>query len=82
MKDETSRIKEVCPEIYSEKLVNYLFFDFYTKNEYFRENLNISRNTASKYLNLLVEHGILIVEKVGKQKIYKNTYLYNLIDNW
>ncbi|MGI6714493.1 MAG: Fic family protein [Bacilli bacterium] len=82
MKDATKRIKELCPEIYSENLVNYLFFDFYTKNEYFRENLNISRNTASKYLNLLVQYGILIVEKVGKQKIYKNTYLYNLMSNW
>lgn len=82
MKDVTSRIKEACPEIYSEKLINYLFFDFYTKNELFRENLGVSRNTASKYLNLLVDHGILIVEKVGKQKIYKNTYLYSLINNW
>jgi len=82
MDDAAKKIKELCPEIYSEKLVNYLFFDFYTKNEYFRENLNVSRNTASKYLNLLVEKGILVVEQVGKQKVYKNTYLYNLIKNW
>ncbi|HPX71733.1 MAG TPA: Fic family protein [Acholeplasmataceae bacterium] len=82
MDDAAKKIKELCPEIYSEKLVTYLFFDFYTKNEYFRENLNVSRNTASKYLNLLVEKGILVVEQVGKQKVYKNTYLYNLIKNW
>jgi Fic family protein len=82
MEDAAEKIKEFCPEIYSEKLVNYLFYDFYTTNEYFRESLNISRNTASKYLNLLVEKGVLVVEQVGKQKIYKNAYLYNLIKNW
>ncbi len=82
MNDAKVRIKETCPEIYSEELVNYLFLDFYTKNEFFRESLNISRNTASKYLNLLVEKGILAVEKIGKYKIYKNTYLYNLIKKW
>jgi predicted transcriptional regulator len=62
--------------------MNYLFYDFYTKNEYFRDALGISRNTASKYLNLLVDKGFLIEEKVGKEKLYKNVYLYSLIDKW
>lgn len=82
MKICAEEIKERCPKIYSEELVNYLFYDFYTKNEYIREELNISRNTASKYLNELEAAGILISESIGKEKIYKNSFLYELIKNW
>jgi hypothetical protein len=63
-------------------LVNYLFYDFYTKNEYFKSELKISRNTASKYLHQLTEIGVLIEVRVGKEKIYKNSYLYELIKEW
>lgn len=73
---------EKLPKIYSQELIDYLFYDFYTKNEYLRNNLNISRNTASKYLHSLSKIGILIEEKVGKEIIYKNSYLYDLIKTW
>ena len=82
MNDASELIKEKCPKIYSHELVEYLFYDFYTKNEYLRDVLNISRNTASKYLNELEAAGILISEMVGKEKIFKNTYLYSLIKKW
>ena len=82
MDDASELIKEKCPKIYSHELVEYLFYDFYTKNEYLREALNISRNTASKYLNELEKAGILISEMVGKEKIFKNAYLYSLIEKW
>ena len=70
------------PKLYSEELVNHLFFDFYTKNEYMREKLGVSRNTAGKYLKELEEIGILTSEQVGKEKIYKNNYLYDLMKEW
>lgn len=73
---------EKLPKIYSQELIDYLFYNFYTKNEYLRNNLNISRNTASKYLHSLSKIGILIEEKVGKEIIYKNSYLYDLIKTW
>lgn len=82
MEKASSIIMERCPKIFSMELVNYLFYDFYTKNEYLRNNLKISRNTASKYLNTLTEIGILVDEQVGKEKIYKNVYLYDLIKEW
>ena len=75
-------IKNKKPKIYSNELVEYLFYDFYTKNEYFCEKLSISRNTASKYLSELEDIGILSSEKVGKEKIYKNNYLYELMKEW
>ena len=68
--------------MYSHKLQEHLFYDFYTKNEYLCEKLNISRNTSSKYLHELSEAGILIEEKIGKTKLYKNAFLYNLIRSW
>ncbi len=82
MDDASERIKEKCPKLYSHELVEYLFYDFYTKNEFLRNALNISRNTASKYLNELEEAGVLISETVGKEKIFKNAYLYSLIEKW
>lgn len=75
-------LKEKSPKRYSEELVDYLFFDFYTKNEHLREKLSISRNTAGKYLKELEEIGILTSESVGKEKIYKNNYLYDLMKGW
>ena len=79
MDDCKKRVKDNKPKIYSEELVEYLFYDFYTKNEYLREKLSISRNTAGKYLSELEELGILTSEQVGKEKIFKNNYLYELI---
>ena len=44
--DAKNIVIEKLPKIYSQELIDYLFYDFYTKNEYLRNNLNISRNTA------------------------------------
>lgn len=82
MNDASCIIKERCPKIYSQELLEHLFFDFYTKNEYLCEKLGISRNTSSKYLHELSEAGILVEEKAGKIKLYKNAFLYNLIKLW
>ncbi|MBR0229978.1 MAG: hypothetical protein IJL94_01175, partial [Erysipelotrichaceae bacterium] len=82
MNEADEYIRKRCPAIYSKQLVNYLFYDFYTRNEYLCQNLHVTRNTAGKYLNQLADEGILVVEKVGKNKIYKNTYLYDLMKNW
>ncbi len=78
----TDIVKSSELKIYSLELINYLFYDFYTKNTFLREELNISRNTASKYLKELVNLGILEEEKVGKEIIYKNIHLYNLMNDW
>ena len=82
MNDAGNLIKERCPKIYSQELIDHLFYDFYTKNEYLCEKLKISRNTSSKYLHELSKAGILIEEKIGKTKLYKNAFLYNLIKLW
>ena len=68
------------PKLYSEELVNHLFFDFYTKNEYLRERLCISSNTASKYLKELEKIGLLTSEQVGKEKIFlREAMIFSLL---
>lgn len=73
------RMKEKLPKIYSKELVNLIYFEFYTKNIYFQQQLKLSRTTATKYLKLLVQEGFLIEEKAGKEVIYKNKALFDLI---
>ena len=82
MNHASELVKEKCPKLYSQELIEHLFFDFYTKNEFLCEKLNITRNTASKYLHELTAAGLLIEEKIGKNKIFKNAFLYNLIKLW
>ncbi|MDC7249179.1 MAG: Fic family protein, partial [Sphaerochaetaceae bacterium] len=75
-----TKLKEKLPKIYSKELVESIYYEFYTKNIYFQKQLNLSRATATKYLKLLVKEGFLIEEKVGKEVIYKNKALFDLID--
>lgn len=82
MEQTEKLLKEKLPKIYSHEMIVYLYYDFYTKNEYFRNNLNISRVTATTYLKALENNGFLISEKRGKEVIYKNVVLFNLIKNW
>ena len=77
--EETSAlIKQHLPKIYSRSLVEAIYYEFYTKNEYFSNELNISRNTATTYLKSLEEVGVLKSEKIGKEVIYKNLRLFEL----
>jgi len=75
-------MKEKLPQIYSKELVEYLYYEFYTKNEFLRNELNIARSTATRYLKQLEEQGFLIGEKVGKEVIYKNVAMFDLMDKW
>lgn len=82
MNDAGNLIREMAPKIYSQDLVEHIFYDFYTKNDRICERLGVTRNTAGKYLHELVDAGVLIEEKIGQCKIYKNAFLYDLIQQW
>lgn len=75
-----AEIKQKLPKIYSKELIDSIYYEFYTKNIYFQQQLEISRATATKYLKLLVKEGFLIEEKIGKEMIYKNKALFDLIN--
>lgn len=73
-------MKKKLPDVYRHEIVEHLFSYMYTKNELFRENLKISRATATKYLKLLEKEGFIVSERLGKEVIYKNVQLLNLIN--
>ena len=82
--DGMRRVKKELREktkIYSKELLEALFFEFYTKTQYIEIALNISERTALRYLNVLEEKGFLTSEKVGREKIYKNNKLFEIIRN-
>ena len=67
------------PKIYSKELLESLFYEVYTKIAYVEKTCSVSRLTATSYLNQLEEIGLLESEKIGREKIYKNTRLIKLL---
>ncbi len=75
-------IRDQLPKIYSQDLINNLFKHPYTKIEFMKNDLQVSRITATKYLNLLSKKGFLKKEKIGKSNYYINQPLCELfLDN-
>ena len=75
------RIREELPKIYSQDLVNNLFKHPYTKIEFLEDELNVSRLTARKRLELLTEKGFLEKHRFGKYNYYINVPLVELFEN-
>ncbi len=66
-------------KFYSQDLINNLFKHPYTKIEFVMIDLNVSRITASNYLNKLAKDGILLKQRVGNSNYYINTPLLELM---
>lgn len=75
----TNEIKEKLPKLYSKELIDLLFFEFYTKTRFIQEGLSVTRKTAASYLNTLEKEGILVSEKIGKERIYQNKRLFDIV---
>jgi len=70
------------PKIYSDELLDSLFYEVYTRINYIEDKCGVTRQTAATYLNQLVDAGLLEYEKIGRESIYKNTRLINLLSNF
>lgn len=81
MQSYKTSIKTKLPKIYSHELINNLFIHPYTKVEFITHDLGVHRNTASKYLNQLVDIGLLSKHKLGKDNYYLNSELYELLSS-
>ena len=77
MQEYKQRIRGVG--IYSQELLNNLFFHPYTKIEYVTRSLSVSRQTASKYLERLVEAELLEKRKIGRYNYYINITLMQIL---
>ena len=73
---------EKLPKIYSEELLNSLFYEVYTRINYIEKRCNITRQTAATYLNQLVDAELLEYEKIGREVIYKNIRLLRLLSSF
>ena len=73
------KISRELPKNYSKDLVEILFMHPYTKIDFLVDRLNITRKTASKYLNELENIGILENIQIKNSKFFINIELFNLL---
>jgi Fic family protein len=71
-------MREKCPKIYRQDLLNNLFNHPYTKIDFIMNELNVGRLTASRYLEELVAVGLLQKAKIGRSNYYMNSGLMAL----
>ena len=73
------KIKVNASKLYNKELLELLFEQPYCKIEFVVERLNVSRVTASKYLNGLEKIGVLKSKKIWKETLYINVELFDLL---
>lgn len=76
--DYKKRIRDQY-KFYSQDLINHLFMHPYTKIEFAENDLNVSRLTATKYLDTLTEGGFLAKHKLGRSNYYINLALNHIL---
>lgn len=74
-------VKTKAPDIYSHELIEVIFNQPYCKIAILEEKKIASRNTASKYLRRLESLGILESEQVGRETLYKNKILIEILSS-
>lgn len=90
--DEIRRMKDLMQEyktflrkfsFYSQDLLNNLFKHPYTKIEFVKNDLGITRQTASKYLKELSDHpdGLIKHIQIGKFSYFVNVKLFDLLSH-
>jgi Fic family protein len=72
------RLRDELPNLYSQDLLNNLFRHPYTRIEFVVKDLQVSRQTAAKYLDLLAEKGFLTKHRSGRSNYYVNENLVRL----
>ena len=73
------KIKEQCPKIYSKELVEIIFENPYSKIDFLVKKMDINRKTASKYLKELEGKNYLSHLQTGKEMLYINNDLMNIL---
>lgn len=64
---------------YSQDLINNLFSHPYTKIEFIQRDLEVSRLTATRYLDALTKDGFLRKRKIGRSNYYINEPLFRIL---
>lgn len=74
-------LRPMFGRLYKHELLNNLFYHPYTKIEYVERDMQVNRQTASKYLNMIVDAGLLTKTKMGNSNYYINNPLVDLFVN-
>ncbi|MCG8307185.1 MAG: Fic family protein [Cytophagales bacterium] len=77
--DTIDRVRIDAPKIYKKELVELLFEQPYSKIEFVVNLLDVERKAASRYLKELEKIGILESQKVGREVLYINKQLIDLL---
>ena len=81
MQEFKTRLKPIFGKQYRHELLNNLFFHPYTKIDFLARDLSIQRKTATKYLDRIVEEGLLRKVKIWRENYYINIPLVDLFVN-
>lgn len=79
MQEYKQQIRSKFPKMYSQDLINNLFKYPYTKIEFIQHDLQVSRNTAIRYLEALIKEKLVVKHKFGKENYYLNERLFFLL---
>jgi Fic family protein len=74
--------QEKEPKIYRKELIELLFEQPYSKIEFVVGKLNVERKAASRYLKKLEDIGILTSQKIGRESVYVNTKLIEILKKY
>ncbi len=81
MQDYKIKIRPMFGTKYNHELLNNLFRHPYTKIEYIMRDLEVTRLTATKYLEQLVSENLVTKIKIGTSNYYINQQLVDLFVN-
>ena len=73
------KVQATSPKIYRKELVELLFEQPYSKIEFVVNKLGVERKAASRYLKELKNNGILESQKVGRETLYINKELIEIL---
>ncbi len=79
LKQTIEKVKIDAPKIYKKELVELLFEQPYSKIEFVVNQLGVERKAASRYLKELGKTGILESQKVGRETLYINKNLIEIL---
>ena len=73
-----AKLRPLFGQQYKHELINNLFFHPYTKIEFMEKDMMVQRTTAAKYLDKIVQAGLLEKVKLGRSNYYINKDLMSL----
>lgn len=79
LQETIQQVQEEKPKVYRKELIELLFEQPYSKIEYVTDKLNVERKAASRYLKSLESLGILNSRKIGREIIYVNSKLIDIL---